>query len=285
MIRILAVFLVLAASAADAAAPCASGRWDDDLIRAWPRAQTIRAPQPPLTMTEAICVQNQLVEWLRGTQGEAVGWKLGLTAAAARRQFGVNRPVAGRLLERMLVPEGRSFSPDYAARPILEADMLALVRDEWINDARTPMEVAVHLRTLRPFIEIADVVFAEGEKLTAESIIAVNVGARYGVFGPDISVYQTREFVDALATMTVTLHEGTREVARAPGSALLDHPFNAIIELVAQLYERGERLSAGDLVSLGSFGAPATPRRGQTYTARYIGLPLERPVTVKVDFR
>ena len=285
MIRIIVALIAFAVTASGADAACSPGRFEDDLLRAWPRAQTVRAPRTPLSASEALCVQNTLVDWLRGSQGDPVGWKLGLTSAAARRQFGVERPVAGRLLERMLRPEGASFSPDYAGRPIIEADMLVIVKDEWINDARTPMEVALHLLTLRPFIEVADLVLAEGEKLTAETIIAINVGARYGVYGREIAVEPTHAFVDALARMTVTLTEGIRtEVARAPGSAILDHPFNAVIELAAQLYERGDRLSAGDVISLGSFGAPAVPRRGQNYTARYEGLP-GGPLSVAVAFR
>ena len=252
-------------------------------MRAWSDKRTLRAPQPPLSMAEALCIQDAVVDFQRAQAGDPVGGKLGLTSAAMRKQLGVDRPVAGRLLARMLVPEGKGFPHDFGARPILEADMLVTVKDEWINDARTPQEVALHLLTLRPFIELPDLMLAEGEKLTAETVIAINVGARHGVYGREISVLPTRAFVDSLATMQVTLTEGLRtEIARAPGAAILDHPFNAVVELAAQLYERGERLAAGDIVSLGSFGPPAVPRRGQTYTARYEGIAGVGPLQVAV---
>ncbi len=268
-----------------AAGPCSRQGYGEDVIRAWADRRTLRAPDPALTMEEAICIQDAFVDALRGQAGDPVGWKLGLTSAAMRQQLGVDRPVAGRLLERMLSPEGRSFSHDFGALPIVEADMLVTVRDEWVNDARTPNDVALHLWSLRPFLELPDLMLAEGEPITAETAVAINVGARYGVYGPEIAMDWSRDGIAALARMQVTLTEGLRrEVSRAPGSAILGHPLNAVVELVRQLGERGERLRAGDIVSLGSFGAPAVPDRGETYTARYEGVPGAGRLQVSVAF-
>jgi 2-keto-4-pentenoate hydratase len=271
------------ASGRAAAGPCSLHGYGIEIARAWSDRRTLLAPKPPLSMSEALCIQEALVEFQRGQLGDPIGWKLGLTSAAMRRQLGIDRPIAGRLLSRMLQPEGASFRSDFGARPAVEADMLVTVKDEWVNDARTPMDVALHLLTMRPFIELPDLMLAEGQPFTAETAAAVNVGARHGVYGREISVFPTREFVDSLAKMQVTLSEGTRNViGKAPGAAILDHPFNAVIELASQLYDRGERLSAGDMISLGSFGPPGTPRRGQTYTARYDGIAGGGPIQVSV---
>jgi len=87
-----------------------------------------------------------------------------------------------------------------------------------------------------------------------------------------------------LAAMTVTLSDDTRELARAPGSALLGHPLNALAWLVADLRAQGRRLRAGEHVSLGGF-SPALPvQAGRSYTATYSGLGAQ-PISVTVRIR
>ena len=84
--------------------------------------------------------------------------------------------------------------------------------------------------------------------------------------------------------MVVVLSEDGREIARAPGSALLGHPLDVIPWLAADLAKHGRRLRAGDFVSLGGF-APSVPARpGRSYALRYEGL-LDEPVTVGVRVR
>jgi len=73
-------------------------------------------------------------------------------------------------------------------------------------------------------------------------------------------------------------------LARAPGSALLGHPLNALAWLVQDLRAQGRRLRAGEHVSLGGF-SPALPvQAGRTYTATYEGL-VATPVSVTVRIR
>jgi 2-keto-4-pentenoate hydratase len=80
------------------------------------------------------------------------------------------------------------------------------------------------------------------------------------------------------------MENGERELARAPGTALLGHPLNVLPWLAQDLAARGQRLRAGDLVSLGGF-SPALPTEpGRTYTVRYENL-LAQPVSVSVRTR
>ena len=135
-----------------------------------------------------------------------------------------------------------------------------------------------------PFIELPDLVVAKGEKLTAPLVVAINVGARLGILGKGIPVEPTEEFAARLAAMQVRMTDGEdRVLASAKGSAILGHPLNAVLWLVRDLEKSGERLKAGDVLSLGSFSPPMTPRRGLTVTVRYEGLPGNPEVSVRFD--
>ena len=254
------------------------------LAEAWLAKAPAKSPGKDLGMDEAVCTQAALVMALSRSQGMPIGYKAGLTSAAAQQQFGVSTPVLGVLLAKMMLPDGATVPAAFAARPVIEADMLATVRDDGINDARTVTDVAKHIATIQPFIELPDLVLAQGEQLTGPVIVAINVGARAGVIGAPVPMLATPEFVNALAEMQVTMTADGAEIGKAPGKAILGHPLNAVLFIAEEVRRRGGRLKAGDVLSLGSFGRPVQPKPGQKGVVRYDGLPTG-PMTVQVAFQ
>ncbi len=277
--------LIIAAAANAQTKPCGPVDHARAIHQAWLKKQSAQSPGRELGMDEAICHQRKLVSLLSQSQGPRTGYKVGLTSLAAQQALGVATPVIGVMLQKMFLQDGARVHAQFAARPIVEADLVAIVGDGAINAAKTPAEVARHVRAIHPFIELADLVVAEGQPLTGPVIVAINVGARLGVLGKAVTMRSDAEFVDALAKMQVKLSDDDgRELAAAPGAAILGHPLNAVIVLAAELKRRGGRLKPGDKISLGSFGRPTPPPRGRTLTATYAGLP-SGPMSVKVTFR
>ncbi len=237
---------------------------------AW-RAKSVVPGLAGIDAATAACVQKTLVRDLVPDAGPPIGYKVGLTGKAMQQRLGVDHPVAGVLLSRMLLDPGTPIPAGYAARPVVEADLVAVIGDAGINQAKTPAEVLAHLSALRPFIELADLALPADEKPSAASITAINVGARLGVLGEPIAIEPG--MADRLATMKVSLTDGSGKVlAEAPGASILGHPLSAVIWLARDLAARGEALRPGQLVSLGSFGPPAQPVPGGTVTLRYDGL-------------
>jgi 2-keto-4-pentenoate hydratase len=115
------------------------------------------------------------------------------------------------------------------------------------------------------------------------NLLAINVGARMGVVGEAIPVEATEAFAARLGTMTVVMENGERELARAPGTALLGHPLNVLPWLAQDLASRGQRLRAGDLVSLGGFSPACRSRRAHLHRALR-GM-VAAPVSVSVRTR
>jgi len=233
-------------------------------------------------MKDAECGRKRLVQKLELTLGRVVGYKAGLTNPAVQKRFGVSAPLRGMLLQKMLLKEGEEVPARFGARPVFEADLLVVVKDSGIHRARTHLEALRSLSLVIPFIELPDLFVAAGEKLTASLIVFINVGARLGVVGRGIPVEPTEEFAERLASMRVRMtDQDGKELGSANGAAILGHPLNAVLWLARDLENSGERLEAGDLLSLGSFTAPMPPRPGLAVTVRYEGLPGNPRVAVR----
>jgi 2-keto-4-pentenoate hydratase len=243
-------------------------------------------PAQPMSMADALCARDRLVAVLAQPYGDPVGWKVGLTNPAAQQRFGVPHPVAGVIFHGTLRERsGAELPANFGIAPAVESDLLVRIRDEGVNEAGDdPVALLRHIEAVIPFIELPDLTYGADAPWSGPLLVSINVGARLGVVGAEIPAQATADFAQRLATMTVLLAEGPRELSRVRGSALLGHPLNALAWLVQDLKAQGRRLRAGDIVSLGGF-SPALPvRAGQTYTALYEGLAAET-VTVSVRFR
>ena len=263
-----------------AIAACPSDEAIDAFLADWNAGKPAAALAADGTMEDALCAQQKLVMRLQADLGAPVGYKAGLTSAPAQERFGVDEPVRGVLLEGMLLENGARVPAKFGARPVFEADMLVVVADAGINQATTPEEVLQHVSEVIPFIELPDLVLAEGEPINGPVLTAVNVGARHGVLGEPIAVEQSDAFLQSLADMQVRLVDDRgEELAAARGSAVLGHPLNSVVWLV----ESGVALAPGDYVSVGSIGPLMPPVAGRTVTATYLGLPGDPEVTVSFD--
>lgn len=231
----------------------------------------VPAVAPKVTsLEEAYRIQDAFVERLSVPLGPVVGYKVGLTSKPVQQKFGVDHPLRGQLLQRMLLKNGAEVPAHFGARPIAEADLLVRVKDAGINEAKTIAEVWDHLEAVIPFIELPDLLVRKGDPLNAPVITAINVGARLGVMGAEIPT--ERLAAGDLAAMQVHVFMDGKEVLNAPGKAILGHPLNAVLWLVEDLKAHGKALKAGDLVSLGSFGKPLLPKPGSEMRVVYEGL-------------
>ena len=266
----------------DAHAACPSRERVNTLLRFMEAKEPVRGLRTDLSLRDGECGRQRLVERLESSDNRVIGYKAGLTNRAVQEQFGVASPVRGVLLEKMLLADGADVPADFGSRPVFEPDLLVVVKDVAIHQAKTHLDVLRSLSLVIPFIELPDLVVAEGEKLSAPLIVSLNVGARLGVVGKGIPAQATPEFAAALAAMRVVVtDQGGKELASGKGAAILDHPLNAVLWLVQDLEQSRIRLKAGDMLSLGSFTAPLRPRPGLAVTVRYEGLPGNPAVSVR----
>lgn len=254
------------------------------LATAWTARQTIASPGKDLSMDDGMCAQTKLVEALKPTQGDVVGYKVGLTAKAVQEALGVSAPVGGVLLKNMILADGAKVPVAFGGRPLVEGDLIVTVHER-INSATNRAEAFAGIEAVVPFIELPDLMVKAGEPLSGAIVAAINVGARLGVAGTPVKVQQTPDYLQALADMKVTVSDQSgAELAAAPGSSILGHPVDALLWVVEDLRRQGKKLKTGDMVSLGTFGKQLPPVAGQTLTVRYHGLPTG-PMQVSVSFQ
>lgn len=237
-----------------------------------------------LALSEALAAQRRFVALLEPRLGRPVGYKVGLVTRESQERYRVNAPVRGVLLSGMLLQDGAEVPLGFAVKPICEADLMVVVKDKRIHRARTPREVLKYLKEVVAFIELPDGVLSTNQPVDGAALVAVNVGARLGVIGSRLPVRADEDFAKLLELMTVTMtDQDGRELGRATGRAILDHPLNAVLWLAEELAHEGISLKPGDLISLGSVKNIA-PVAGQTVTVTYTGLP-GGPLRATVRFK
>jgi 2-keto-4-pentenoate hydratase len=74
-------------------------------------------------------------------------------------------------------------------------------------------------------------------------------------------------------------------LSSAKGSAVMGHPYNAILFLLDQLHQRGVQLEAGDVISLGAYASPKPVGDIQQLRVEYIGIDGSQKLTVSAKFR
>lgn len=277
----LALSACLMAGAAQAACPDAAAI--TGFVADWEGKRPAKA-LPVANVDEAACASGKLVAELQGKLGKIVGYKAGLTAKAVQERFKADGPVSGVLFDKMILSDGAKLPATYGARPVWEADMLLVVKDEGINTAKTPEEALRHISGMRPFIELPDLALAPSETLDGTQLLAINVAARFGVAGAEVPLDAEAATVALLAETRIVATDATGAVlAEGTGAATLGNPLNSVVWLVQDLAKSGRKLAAGDLISVGSFSPLTPPKPGQQITVRYEGFAGTPKVSVQFE--
>ena len=246
----------------------------------------IAAIDPNLTLEQAVKVQADFVQALIPPFGGAVGYKAGLTNPAVQKVFGVSHPVRGTLLKNMILKSGSEVPADYGAVPVYEGDFILRVGSDRINEAGTPEEALKSIDAAIPFIELPDLAFAKGVKVNGPALVAMNVGARYGIVGDPIPVKASKEWMDRLKNFKLQiLDEKGTVLGENQGSALMEHPLNVVLWIRDSLKAEGKKLKKGDLLSLGSLSKLTPPAPNTVVRAKFIDLDIRGPVEISVRFK
>ena len=261
-------------STAQASPECSLAWFAGDYIQAYRSQGTIDDCYHQILddMDKARSVQADLVALL-AEDNQRAGYKVGLTDRKAQEMFGIHQPLVGVLFEKMLLPDSARIALDSATSLLVELDLLAQVKSAEINQAESVEEVARHINTIIPFIELPDAMFRRGESRNAAALLlAGNVGARWGVIGVPVTVVDAQDLIELLPSMKFRLSTGTGEVLReGRGGRIPGHPLNSVLFLLKELHLRNETLKQGDMISLGAIGGPVKAERGRSYTAEYSG--------------
>ena len=234
-----------------------------------------------LTPDVAVEIQKHVVYALSENWGGIAGYKAALTNADIQQKMGINEPLLGIFLKKMLLESPAVIKTRSAVHPFAEADLLVRVKDASINDAKTDEEILAAIDQVIPFIEIPDRLFSTDKPLTAEMLTAINTGARYGVMGEPIPM----EEIDNLNHCQVGIvYDDRSHLKTGACSSLMGKPVNVIRWLRDKLLAMNYPLKQGSLLSLGSLTSPIPVKKGRL-TAIYTGLGNQPHIAVTVTFK
>jgi 2-keto-4-pentenoate hydratase len=280
-----ATFLLLAFTLAFGAGGVGAADTGAALAQQFLKKTPITALDPTMTLDQGAKAQVEFIAAITGEFGEPVGYKAGLTNPNVQKMFGVSAPIRGTMLKKMFLRNGAVVPADFACISVSEGDLVVRVGDEAVNQAKTGAEALKSLDVVFPFIELPDMVFGKGVKPSAAAIVAINVGARYGVLGDPIPLAATEEWQGRLKNFTLRMSdEKGAVVAEGKGTALLGDPLDVVLWIKNSLVAEGKKLKKGDLLSLGSLTKPIPAKPG-VLKALYTGLDPKGPVEISVNFK
>jgi 2-keto-4-pentenoate hydratase len=221
-------------------------------------------------LATAYLVQGALTA-LRIRRGAGqVGWKLGYTSEAMRRQMGVDRPNHGPLLSTMRVRDGASVTG--LLQPRVEPE-IALVVERVPHPGAPVDEVLAGCAGAHAALEIVDSVW-EGYEFDVEHNTADGSSAAGVVVGAELPL-------DVLGEIEVRLHRDDGEPSRGRGSDAAGHPALALRWLAGALHGHPRGLLPGDLVITGGLTAAVPLSPGGLVHATFEHASMS-PVTVGV---
>ena len=251
-------------------------------------AYKARLPIKPIenlsNVMEAYCAQGMLAAEIGRTKGTQAGYKAGYTSLSTRPGTGVDRPLRGFLFQNMFLSDGAVVPANFGARPRFSADLIAVVKDGDIKSAVTRLDALAHVSHFLPFIDLSDLMLEEGTPTDMFSLIATNIGSRWGVLGQPIAVEATQEFLTLLETMTIIMEDQKGGlIGRGKGSDVLGHPMNAVMWMVRDLEHFAQPVQPGDKLGVGAFFPAGTPQAGLSVKVTYQGLPGDPTVSVRFE--
>jgi 2-keto-4-pentenoate hydratase len=216
-------------------------------------------PPPRLSMVNPGVAEGYRVQALNVRRWESigrkvVGHKIAMTSAAIQKQFGVDHPTRGVLLDSMLLRSGaRIFLPDGSLQGRAEAEVAFVLRHD-LDAPRPAFDDTVNaIAHAYPAIEIVHSRVTNWD-VTPFDFVADNAAAAFVILGSN--EMQLKVHDPAMITMQMELNGQVS--CRGTGADCLGSPLRALHWLALHLFEHGDSLKKDDLVMSGSLG-PALP--------------------------
>jgi 2-keto-4-pentenoate hydratase len=230
------------------------------------QCQELRPDIRPHTLPQGYDVRDRMVAALHD---RVVGWKLGVGSAAQKRQSGVGRSIAGRILGSRLYGAGDIVSiPD--AAPVTVEFEIAYVLGRDVRPHEPVPDGLDAVAEVRVAFELVRSRFVDRRAVGWPSFAADNAAFHALVLGEPIA---NADIGEVARTLSVLL-DGS-EVARSLSGDDATDPPTALADLIATARERGMTLPRGSIVSTGTVSRPFNVSAQQaSIGARFLGTEL-----------
>ena len=207
-----------------------------------------------LSLDEAYVVQQKVIEHRVAMGERTVGYKIGCTSQAIRRQFGLSEPICGRLM----APHVHDRAAPQLETPVeldwhdyvecaVEPEFVLCIGHDVTCEVVDERELANAIQWVAAGIEVHNYRFWFGRPTSQELIASNGIHAAL-VVGQQRVSSASLDF----DTERVEIFRHDELVASGVGSEIMGGPLKSLRWLVHHLIQRGEYLRAGQLVIPGS---------------------------------
>ena len=235
-----------------------------------------------ITLESAYCVQEKLNFLINRKYKDKIGYKVGFTGKASQEMFDIDTPAVGTLYEHMFVENNSNLDYGFGFRPLIEPDLMVIVKSEEIMKATTNMEILEELESIHPYIEIASLRFEKGTKINGNMLIAANMLASKMVIGEGVEVKANTEFMNKIKGLKSIFKDNKGNIIQeSPVSNLMGNPINVMSWLIKHFKEKNISLKKGDKISLGSVGKLYPLQNNISYT--YLLKGFDKDISLKIN--
>lgn len=231
------------------------------------RSHTATSPltdeYPTLSIQEAYGVQRVKV---KAREGKPIGYKLGFTSGAMRRQMGITSPNYGVLTQEMKTKDEK-IRLSSLIHPRIEPEIALIMDEEVSGEVVAAEEVRGLVSRMCAAIEVVDSRFIDYQ-FQLEDNTADNSSAALFILGEPFAFNDVLEPKD----IPVTVHKDGEEIATGVGANAMGDPFESLAWLVRTLGAERKRLSAGSIVLTGGLTQAHSVRCPSLFNAEFAGL-------------
>jgi 2-keto-4-pentenoate hydratase len=216
----------------------------------------------PRDEATAYRAQDKLTERLLPESGKIVGYKIGLTSDAIRKQTGLDHPIVGPIFQKRLMRTPASVALKSYGRLGLELELcVTLGKDLPAGNAPyTEHSVADAVSGISTAFELIDDHGADYSKLSAMQLIADGSWQAGVLMAPPVVDWQKQDRFNAPGWVKI---DG-KETARGKAGDAMGQCFAGLAWTANQLAPLGRSLKAGMVVMTGSIVPTQFPKSGNT---------------------
>ncbi len=235
-----------------------------DVYRGHEEQKSLTAPIESLSLDDAYEIQRRVIAARTSAGERVVGYKVGCTSRAIRRQFGLTEPICGRLTSPH-VHHGETALDWHAYRhPAVEPEFVLIIGKDLTDEVGEADSLRDAIDSVSPGIELHNYRFRFGEP-TSQELIASN-GLHAGLIVGEREV-GARDFDMDLEGVGLFVNGVLAD--SGIGAEIMGGPLESLRWLVNHLVRRGEAVRAGQIVIPGSPVGLIPVRPGDRVSARF----------------
>ena len=224
----------------------------------------LAALQKTLTLADAYRVQLGVLARWQAAGEKLAGWKIGLSADAARKMFGLSAPIAGYLLASRHFSSGHTVTHAALRRPIIESELCFTIGKRLAGPGVTREQVLSAVSAVAPAFEVVDMrtdIAADMPLGVADDV------AQWGfVTGTPVTPYPSD--LD-LGQVSAEMRRNGEVVAQVRGQEVIDNQLDSIAWLANHLATYGMALAEGQRIMSGSFTKPTPITKGDRWETHF----------------